>query len=114
GAHVSSAFTTHLMDPHRETAFFVAWSPQSKLVFGYVWKRADFPWLGIWAENHSRPAPPWNGKTLTRGMEFGASPMPESRRQMIDRGSLFSVPGYRWIPPRPTVPAGSWSVVPRA
>jgi hypothetical protein len=114
GAQVSSAFTTHLMDPHRETAFFVAWSPQSKLVFGYVWKRADFPWLGIWEENHSRPAPPWNGKTLTRGMEFGASPMPESRRQMIDRGSLFSVPGYRWIPARQTVRAEYWAVVQHA
>ena len=28
-------------------------SPASKLAFGYVWRRADFPWLGIWEENHS-------------------------------------------------------------
>jgi hypothetical protein len=33
-------------------------------------------------------------------MEFGASPMPESRRQMIDRGKLFGVPAYRWIEAR--------------
>ena len=26
-------------------------------------------------------------------MEFGASPMPETRRQMIERGNLFGVPG---------------------
>ena len=61
------------------------------MAFGYVWKRADFPWTGIWEENHSRRNPPWNGKTLTRGMEFGVSPMPESRREMIDRRSLFGV-----------------------
>ena len=96
----SSAFTTHLMDPQREDASFVALHPGLGLAFGYIWKRADFPWVGIWEENHSRSNPPWNGKTLTRGMEFGVSPMPESRRQMIDRGSLFGVPAYRWLSAR--------------
>jgi hypothetical protein len=72
-------------------------------VFGYVWNRADFPWLGIWDENHSRKQPPWNGVTMTRGMEFGASPFPEPRRKMIDRNGLFGVPGYRWIPARTKV-----------
>ena len=100
---VSGAFSTHLMDPRRPDAFFLAWSPKSKLLVGYVWRRADFPWLGIWEESHCRTAPPWNGQTITRGMEFGVSPMPESRRQMLERGSLFGVPGYRWIPARKTV-----------
>ena len=58
----------------------------------------DFPWLGIWEENASRPAAPWNGATLTRGMEFGASPFPETRREMIERGRLFDVSTFRWIP----------------
>lgn len=97
---VSGGFTTHLMDTQRETAWFVAWSPKSKLAFGYAWKRSDFPWLGIWEENYSRDFAPWNGKTLTRGMEFGASPFPESRRKMIERGSLFGMPAYRWLPAR--------------
>ena len=44
-----------------------------------LWRRADFPWMGIWEENHSRTAAPWNGRTLTRGLEFGVSPMPEKR-----------------------------------
>lgn len=99
----SSAFTTHLMDPGRSTAFFVAFSPRARLAFGYAWRQADFPWMGIWEENRSRPHLPWNGETVTRGMEFGVSPFPESRRQMIDRGSLFNVPGYRWIPARTRV-----------
>ena len=98
GDAASSAYTTHLMDPSREEAFFVAFAPAARLAFGYVWKRADFPWMGIWEENHSRTQPPWNGMTLTRGMEFGVSPMPETRRQMIERGSLFGTPAYRWLP----------------
>lgn len=97
---VSGAFSTHLMDPLREKAYFAAWHPAHQLLLAYVWKQKDFPWLGIWEENHSRNSPPWNGKAVTRGMEFGASPFPESRRAMIDRGSLFGVPGYRWAPAR--------------
>ncbi|MEX2264147.1 MAG: hypothetical protein WD696_19495 [Bryobacteraceae bacterium] len=97
-APVSAGYTAHLMDPHREQAFFAAFTPRLKTLFGYVWRRADFPWLGIWEENHSREAPPWNGKALTRGMEFGVSPMPETRRKMVERGSLFGAPAYRWLP----------------
>lgn len=97
-APVSGAFTTHLMDAAREDAYFAACHPGLRLCLAYLWNPADFPWLGIWEENYGRTQPPWNGKTLTRGMEFGASPMPESRRQMIERGSLFDVPGFRWLP----------------
>lgn len=93
----SGSFTTHLMDPERK-AYFVAWSPTHKLAFGYTWSPQDFPWLGIWEENHARTHKPWNGQTLTRGMEFGVSPFAETRRAMITRGSLFGVPGYRWLP----------------
>jgi hypothetical protein len=98
GAPRSSAFTTHLMDQSRDEAFFTA--STRGLLFGYAWKTADFPWMGIWEENLSRTHAPWNGNTIARGMEFGVSPMPETRRQMIDRGRLFGVPTYRWLPAR--------------
>jgi hypothetical protein len=93
----SSGYTAHLMDPARAYAFFVAYSPASRLSFGYVWRPSDFPWMGIWEENHSRAGAPWRSRTLARGMEFGVSPMPESRRDMIFRGRLFGVPAYRTI-----------------
>lgn len=97
---VSGAFSTHLMDPQSDQAGFVAWSPSSRLAFGYSWTRSDFPWMGLWEENRSRATGPWNGITVTRGLEFGVSPFPESRRSMIDRGELFGVPTYRWLPAR--------------
>jgi hypothetical protein len=113
-ASASSAYTAHLMDRRRDPAYFVAWAPGSRLAFGYVWQPADFPWMGIWEENVSRTGPPWNGRTLTRGMEFGVSPIPESRRQMIDRGRLFDTPTYRWIPAKSQVAVEYWAVFRRA
>ncbi len=97
-AHSSSSFTTQLMDPARERSFFTAWSPESKVAVGYVWQRADFPWVGIWEENRNRTHAPWLGRTQTWGMEFGVSPFPETRRQMIERGSMYGEAGYRWLP----------------
>ena len=109
----SSAYTAHLNDPSRPNAFFVAFTRTFGLAFGYQWKQADFPWLGIWEENRSRAYAPWNRQAVTRGMEFGVSPFPETRRQMIDRGSMFGVPTFRWIPAGHTVTV-DYMVVARA
>jgi hypothetical protein len=73
----------------------VAFSPSLRLALSYVWKASDFPWMGIWEENHSRTSLPWNGRTMTRGMEFGLSPIPETREAMVQRKSLFGVPAFR-------------------
>jgi hypothetical protein len=80
-----------------------AQSPGVSLALAYIWRRENFPWLGVWEENYSRQSPPWDGRTLTRGMEFGVSPIAETRRQMIERGTLFGVPAFRWIPARQRV-----------
>jgi hypothetical protein len=109
-AQPSSAYTGHLMDPVRATAFFVAFSPAANLAFGYVWKRQDFPWLGIWEENFSRTHTPWNGRGLARGMEFGVSPFPESRRSMVERGRMFDTPTFRWLPARSRIEVEYYSV----
>ena len=109
-APASGAYTAHLTDPGRAHAFFVAFSPSSRLAFGYVWRRADFPWMGIWEENLSRSSAPWNSRTLTRGMEFGVSPFPETRREMVERGRLFDTPAFRWIPAGSEVSVEYWCV----
>ncbi len=113
-AAASGAYTAHLMDPAAEHAWFVAFAPASRLAFGYIWRRQDFPWMGIWEENRSRTAPPWNGETLARGMEFGVSPFPETRRQMIARGQMFGVPTFRWIPAKTRVAVEYWIVTAEA
>jgi hypothetical protein len=99
------------MEPRRGPAFFVAYSPTVKLAFGYVWKASDFPWLGIWEENCSRTASPWNGATLTRGMEFGVSPFPESRRAMVARHETFGTPAFRWLAARSRAIVEYWALM---
>lgn len=104
----ASSYTANLADEQQEDAFFVAFSSRFNLAFGYVWKRADFPWLGIWEENYSRQGSPWNGRTITRGMEFGVSPFPESRVDMIERGRLFGERTFRWLPALGTLNVEYW------
>ena len=109
----SSAYTAHLMLAKPDTASFVAFSPAHRLALGYVWRPLDFPWMGIWEENQSRTAAPWNARTLTRGLEFGVSPFPEMRRAMVDRGRLFDTATYRWLPANGALEADYWIVLQR-
>ena len=96
----SAGVTCHVVDGQGS---FKAFHPPSRLEFGYTWSRADFPWISLWEENRSRTFPPWNGKAVTRGVEFGVSPFAEGRRAMIERGSLLGVPTYRWLGARGSV-----------
>ena len=104
----ASGYTASLADPQQEDAYWIAFAPQFRLAFGYIWKRADFPWLGIWEENCSRQASPWDGRAITRGMEFGVSPFPESRREMVERNRLLNTPTYKWIAARGQLEAEYW------
>lgn len=108
GASPASGYTAHLADPARDDAYWVAFAPRFRLAFSYIWRRVDFPWLGIWEENCSRQGSPWLGREVTRGMEFGVSPFPESRREMVDRHRLLDVPTYKWIPANGRLKAEYW------
>jgi hypothetical protein len=93
----SGGFRSFLMDKSQPTSHFIAWSPALETALAYVWKRSDFPWIGVWDENCYRETKPWSQRTLARGLEFSASPFPEARKSMIDRGRLFDTPAFAWI-----------------
>jgi hypothetical protein len=93
----SAGVTCHVVDQATDQGSFEAFHPPTRLLFGYRWKRTDFPWVSLWEENHSRTFAPWNGNAVTRGVEFGVSPFAEGRRAMVERGSLMGVPTYRWL-----------------
>jgi hypothetical protein len=78
-----------LVDPAREFGFFTAFNPRQNLLFGYVFPRADFPWLNIWENNDAR--------MLTRGMEFSNTPTHGTMKVLVKAPTLFGTPAYEWL-----------------
>lgn len=93
----SSDYTATIIDPSRKWGYVTAVNTKRKVLIGYVWPRADWPWVGNWEENHFRSAKPWFGKALARGMEFGTTPWPDSRKDAVQLNTLLGQPTYRWI-----------------
>ena len=82
---------TTLMDPGRDFEFVAALNSRLHLVYGYIFRRADYSWLQHWG---NYPAP----DQLVRGMEFGTQPYDVPRHDAISLGSMFGTPSYRWLP----------------
>jgi hypothetical protein len=93
-------YTAQLLDPSLEIAFISACNPRQRLLVVYAFRRADFPWVGNWEERNNRPGPPWNSKTVCRGLEFSTTPFAVPRRDTVDQGRLFGEATYRWLPAR--------------
>jgi hypothetical protein len=97
GGRRATSFTAQLFETPSDLAWFTAANSKLDLAVGYVFHRSDFPWIGIWDERFSRTTPPWNRRTLVRGLEFSTTPFPTSRREIITQGKIFGVPTFRWI-----------------
>lgn len=96
-------YTAQLLDPALEIAFISACNPSQQLLVIYLFRRADFPWVGNWEERNNRLQPPWKGRTFCRGMEFSTTPFAIPRKETIDAGRLFGERTYRWLPARSTL-----------
>ena len=91
---------TVLLDPKREIEFVAALNLPHRLMVGYCFRRVDYPWMTIWEENLARTASPWSGRTQSRGLEFGSTPMPVLRREAFARGPLFNTPTFSTVAAR--------------
>jgi len=79
------------MDPARSLAFVTALHLEKHLIFGYVFRRQDYPWLMSWMNftGDSRAA---------RGMEFSTQPFDISHHDTVFMSPLFGIPTFRWLP----------------
>jgi hypothetical protein len=87
-------FTDHsatLFDPSRPLAWAVVLNPGKRMIYGYIFKSAEYPWIQNWG-NYSSAA------QVVHGLEFGTQPYDVSRREAVSTGSLFGTPTYRWLP----------------
>lgn len=82
---------TTLLDPKRALEWATALNTKKRLVLGYIFRRAEYPWLQYWGNY-----PP--SHKLSRGMEFGTQPFDVPRREAVSTGEMFGTPTYRWLP----------------
>ena len=80
-----------LMDPARKYAYVTALRADKQLLFGYVFRREEYPWLMNWM-NYSGNA------RATRGIEFSTQPFDVSHRETVDAHEMFGAPTYKWLP----------------
>jgi hypothetical protein len=89
--------TTSLMDPARRLVFVTAFHPAKRALFGYVFRRAEYPWTQIWDSY------PGGSRRSSRGLEFATQPFDLPRRDVIQANSMFETPTYRWLPAQSTI-----------
>ena len=80
-----------LMNPSRTYAYVTALRNDKQLLFGYVFRREDYPWLMSWM-NYSGDA------RAARGIEFSTQPFDVSHRETVDAHEMFGAPTYKWLP----------------
>lgn len=80
-----------LLDPNRELEWVSAFNSEKRLVYGYIFRREDYPWLQHWGNYPS-------ASQVVRGMEFGTQPYDVPRREAVTLNSMFGAPTYRWLP----------------
>jgi hypothetical protein len=89
-----------LIDPRREWGYIAALNTKRHLLIAYCFRREDFPWVAVWEENRAISAVPWSKRTEARGLEFGTTPIPSSRRETFRHGNLFETATITCIPAR--------------
>ena len=88
--------TATLMDPARRLEWVAALNSSRQSIYGYIFRREDYPWLQTW-DNYPSVA------GLVHGLEFGTQPYDLGRRIITDNGPLFGTPVWRWLPAKSTI-----------
>jgi hypothetical protein len=84
------------MDTRRRLAFVTALNLEKHLLFGYLFRRADYPWVMSWMN--------FTGdERIARGMEFSTQPFDVGHRETVGMGPMFGTPTLRWLPARSTI-----------
>ena len=78
-------------DPARTNGYIAAFRPDKQLIFGYLFRREDYPWVMSWM-NYTGDA------RAARGFEFSTQPFDVSHRETVDAHDMFGTPTYKWLP----------------
>jgi len=75
--------TTHIFDEDTTTGWVTAFDPESRLLYGFVWKTTDYPWLNVWNYNQ-------NGQPFAKGLEFGTTGIGRPYRDLLMNDTRFN------------------------
>lgn len=88
-----------LLESNRKLGFVAAATPQLRLLIACVFRREQYPWVNHWEHNRQAAKPPWNGRALAVGLEFGNTLIPGSRRALAAAPvQTWGTPSYGWLP----------------
>ncbi len=88
---LANDFAAYRMRPSDTFGYFVAGNTRMNVNVFYIWPREFFPWLGIWDQKNTRTLKPWEGRTSARAFEFGSTPFPRSRSDLLAQPRMFDV-----------------------
>lgn len=82
-----------VVDEHSNIGWLTAYSPVHNLLFGYIWKRSDYPWIHLWQH--------WNegeDEITYRGLEFGTAGIHQPFSEILNTAThLFGEKTFAYI-----------------
>ena len=63
---------------------------RSRLLLGYLWKTADYPWVSLWRDVR-------DGKPAARGLEFGTTGLHQPFPTLVAKGRIWDRPLYEYL-----------------
>ncbi|MEP7111268.1 MAG: hypothetical protein ABI760_24950 [Ferruginibacter sp.] len=77
-----NAVFSFVIKPGCEYGWVTAFSPADNLLFGYIWKRSDYPWIHHW--QHYK-----DGNIQYRGIEFGTAGIHQPFNEIINTNPVL-------------------------
>lgn len=79
-ANGNSSVFSFIVNRKDDLGWVTAYSPKARLLFGYLWKRKDYPWINLWQD--------WSGDQIRfRGLEFGTTGIHKPFKQILEDGN---------------------------
>ena len=85
-----SDVSTFIFDDAQEYGWVTAFSPNTGLLLGYLWRVKEYSWLAIWRALS-------NGRVAARGLEFGTTGLHQPYAELVRVGRILGRSIYEYI-----------------
>ncbi|RYY34664.1 MAG: hypothetical protein EOP46_12655 [Sphingobacteriaceae bacterium] len=78
----NSSVFSFIVDKEADYGWVTAYSPTHNLLLGYVWHRADYPWISVWQHFE-------DGQIKYRALEFGTTGIHKPVNEILEHDNTF-------------------------